>query len=211
MTSVSPVKTLHYPGAGWDSKFIPYFKKLGYNKFVLYDTLPKFPHYSPGQPGYAKSSSPEIFYQTLRESFGPEISVNGNIRTYENNITYYVNCNANCMTRVPDGDVLLRMFVPHNWTPSMYEGHVTYLDCWTTHDNFSTRDLIESGVNFAIVHIDNCGFPYCDSEGVRWYPPSDNEGQEGSETESDDELHEKFQVNLSEECTDVATIEGATK
>ena len=64
------MKTLVYPGAGWDDSFLHLPLKKSYDKYILIDALPAKPHYEPGQPGYMFTESPQRFFNTLIEVFG---------------------------------------------------------------------------------------------------------------------------------------------
>lgn len=64
------MKTLVYPGAGWDDSFLHLPLKKSYEKYILMDSLPVKPHYEPGQPGWLFTQSPKRFFNTLIEVFG---------------------------------------------------------------------------------------------------------------------------------------------
>lgn len=69
----SLMQTVHYPGAGWDDSFlrVPEFQDV--KRFVLYDILPTQGHHCPCHPVNEKNDTPEHFFQTLHDTFGPPL------------------------------------------------------------------------------------------------------------------------------------------
>ena len=57
--------TLIYAGAGYDEEVMNILK---YDKYIFYDTLPKFSHYEEGQPGWIHTKTPDRFSQILKVS-----------------------------------------------------------------------------------------------------------------------------------------------
>jgi hypothetical protein len=105
------IKTLIYPGAGWDLKFLEFFKNLGYNNFILYDTLPKIPHYTKEQAGYP---SQQNFYGVLKSYLGNyKRNFKNKNKLYfpEHNLTYYVSTDFTKVD-VRDGDIYFRGWIP---------------------------------------------------------------------------------------------------
>ena len=119
------MKTLIYPGAGWDNEFLPIFKERGYDTFILYDALPELKHYSPTCAGWKKQES---FFQTLQASFGHFQRQDNNALTFtQNNITYHYSTNVESLEQIPDGDVFLRGYIPETWKgKGFFNGRKTY-------------------------------------------------------------------------------------
>ena len=64
------MRTLVYPGSGYDIEILFTEPELnGFDEYILVDTLPKHPHYRPGQPGYEPTRSKRNFYNTLCDEF----------------------------------------------------------------------------------------------------------------------------------------------
>lgn len=107
---------VHYPGAGWDDSFlhVPEFQQV--DRFVLYDMLPYQTHYCHCHPATIKSDTPEHFFATLDEVFGPPSQVTRRHRVYHHQgrrIDYY--CYHNCWHMVVKRNdvVYLRGMNPH--------------------------------------------------------------------------------------------------
>jgi hypothetical protein len=109
-------KTLIYPGAGWDCGFLPFFRGLGYTKFILYDSMPKVSHYEKNQAGYPFQ---ENLYGLLRCYLGKYIRKAKTNKLYfpEHNLTYYVSTDFNKLIDKNgnfsvEGDIYLRGMLP---------------------------------------------------------------------------------------------------
>jgi hypothetical protein len=137
------MKTLIYPGTGWDSKWVEWFQNKGYTKFICYDTLPNTPHYTPGQVGYTNQ---QRFLEVLKERFGKSTKVGNKLFFPRYNLTYYINTDAN-QIEPPEGDVFICGFLPE-WDLTK---RIAYTSCCTA----SEADIV--------VHIGHttyeCGDP----------------------------------------------------
>jgi hypothetical protein len=69
------VKCVFYPGSGFDKSCVSLFPTAF--KIICIDTLPKLLDCGPNQRGFAKTCSPEVFFDTLSQNVGTPLNENG--------------------------------------------------------------------------------------------------------------------------------------
>lgn len=126
-------KNLIYLGPGWDNKFLQFMPD--YDNYILYDALPKIPHYIPGQPGYRHTRNPYVFKKRLVKAFGPIIPHHHSRKTwyFDNNVEYHYSCDVELLNRLPPGDILLRGYHPDD-NHKLLESRRIFVSCDTYYD-----------------------------------------------------------------------------
>ena len=93
--------TLIYPGCGYDEELLSL--QLPYDRIIAYDTLPRYHHYIPGQPGWTHTATPDLFFAKLRHEYGQFVEVSDTeLHFPRHNITYHNSTNC-CHVEVPRG------------------------------------------------------------------------------------------------------------
>ena len=158
------VQCIFYPGAGFDKSCICLFPNA--SKIFCVDTLPKILDCEPNQRGFAKTNSPEAFYETLTQNFGKPRNKNGardaiwtfqSLRT-RSIIEYLHSTDANVVNIPLECDALfIRGYLPESeWLRRQHQnGLKTFITCDTFLDDVddSAWSLEWS---YELIHVCGC-------------------------------------------------------
>lgn len=83
-------------GPGWNLEMLNWFALDQIDEFICVDPLPKLPHYTPDQAGYANSATEEAFIAAICDSLGRQpIKREGDVLTFElskgRSLIYHIN------------------------------------------------------------------------------------------------------------------------
>ena len=146
--------TLIYPGCGYDEELLSL--QLPYDRIIAYYTLPRYPHYIPGQPGWTHTATPDLFFAKLRHEYGQFVEVSDTeLHFPRHNITYHHSTNC-CHVEVPEGDIFVRGYFCESWIPVMRQRRVL-VSCDTY-----LGDLYDNDIAFELVHT--CEGGWCSLE-----------------------------------------------
>jgi len=136
--------TLIYPGCGYDEELIGLH--LNYDRIIAYDTLPKYPHYKPGQPGWEHTATPELFFAKLKQEYGDFVEISDTELFFpKHKMTYFHSTNCHHV-EVPEGDIFVRGYLCESWIPIFRKRKVIVsCDTWK-------GTLDENNIDYKIIH-----------------------------------------------------------